>query len=117
MQQISFGSTYRIPFPTNKPGKVRALKNFLEKFPIHTYTTSDKKGTARVSVPKNQDQMIESYLQRNKFKNCQKFPERHGDLSLVYTENPGDRLDYYICSALKNPNNYTIVGKKEKKKP
>ncbi len=106
MNNISFGSTYRIPITqagVNNAKKER-LRTLIESYPNGLIGKS-KTGQARVSVPDSEDSKFEQKLKTIGYKVFQKF---EGD------NIPKEQIDSFIKSKL-DERDYSQVGKKMKR--
>ena len=92
VQNISFGSTYRIPLSERNvtPRQKDKVKNFSDNYEHHLHRNC-RLGWVRISVPEELDEQIEKGLRDMGFKIYQKF-DAH-DL-------PNNKIDNYIKTHL-----------------
>ncbi|MBR6301962.1 hypothetical protein IKR55_04415 [bacterium] len=107
IQNISFGSTYRIPLVEQgvTPAKRVALKKLVSKYQNYRYPNGNN-GCVRLSIRKRLDPGFEQKLRQLGFKVYQKF-EKH---NIPKTDN---RMDKYISTTLKN-GEYHQFGKQKR---
>lgn len=99
MNNISFGSTYRIPLTGQ--GLTRAprseLKEMVKQYQNHLLPNNNN-GHVRVSIKKKFDKVFEQSLELLGYKKYQKF-EKHNVPKSIYKDNV-TRLDHYIQEEL-----------------
>ena len=113
MQEITFGSTYRIPL--TQPGAGKAKKEILKRIASQYQNVlfpNGSTGYVRVSIRKRLDKAFEQKLSMEHIKVYQKF-ERNNVPKTQFENSGVPKLDLYINEALKN-GNYKQFGKQKK---
>ena len=113
MNELSFGSTYRIPL--TQPGvgsaKKEALKYMVSKYQNVLYPSGNT-GNVRASIRKRLDSKFEQKLRQLGFKVYQKF-DRHNVPKSKFENSDVSKLDLYIKEALQS-GEYRQFGKQKK---
>lgn len=113
MNDVTFGSTYRIPLvqPGIGSAKKEALKKAVSIYQNVLYPSGNQ-GCVRVSVRKRLDEGLEQKIRMLGFKIYQKF-EKHNVAKTNFEESGVSKLDLYINKALKRAE-YIQYGKQKK---
>lgn len=106
VQNISFGSTYRIPLSEHNvtPRQKDKVKNFSDNYEHHLHRNC-RLGWVRISVPEELDEQIEKGLRDMGFRIYQKFDAHNL---------PNNKIDKYIKTHLPI-GEYEQFGKNKKK--
>ena len=113
MQNISFGSTYRIPL--TQPGAGSAKKDLLKKIASQYQNVlypNGNSGNVRVSIRKRLDKRFEQEIRQAGIRVYQKF-DRHNVPKTEFEHSGVSKLDLYIKDELAR-GNYRQFGKQKK---
>lgn len=113
MQEITFGSTYRIPLTQIGAGKAKKdkLKTIASKYQNVLFPNGNT-GYVRVSIRKRLDSRFEQEIKKFGIKVYQKF-DKHNVPKTGFEYSGVPKLDLYIKDALEN-GNYKQFGKPKK---
>lgn len=104
---VSFGSTYRIPFRKGGESVRQSLRDLAKQYGGLATQNKSANGTARVSISNKLDAQFEQDLRKIGYREYQKF-----DAEAL----PQDKIDAYIKEQL-GDFNYTQKGKQKSGKP
>ncbi len=105
--QVSFGSTYRIPYRKGGENVRQSLRDLAKQYGGLATQNKSANGAARVSILNELDAKFEQDLRRIGYREYQKFD----------AENlPKEQIDAYIKEQLNNFN-YTQKGKQKAGRP